>query len=368
MQALSLDDRGDILVAFGSYDTLLLARLRDDGSTDPSFGTGGSTAIPDWVAVAGDARGGMLVVVRRPGSTTANDLLRFVDGRPDAAFGNAGAVALARAYHSLAVGEDGSVFAGMAEAANQRATLRTVRLRPDGSVDTAYGSQGEALASFELDGDGGSSAPSLVVDAQGRLLVAAVNFGAYPFPTSSVRPAEVMLYRFTADLPVPPATATAIEYHHAGFDHYFVTADADEIAKLDAGVFETWTRTGESFPVLMQAGGGAMPVCRFFSHGTFAPRSSHFYTPYPAECDTVTAGPAWDFEKLAFFLTLPIGAGQGNGTCPNGSIALYRMFNAMRGGAPNHRYTTRASILDSMIASGWIMEGEANTRVFACVP
>ena len=40
----------------------------------------------------------------------------------------------------------------------------------------------------------------------------------------------------------------------------------------------------------------------------------------------------------------------------------------MKGGAPNHRYTISSSVLDQMIADGWIFEGEANTRVFACVP
>jgi hypothetical protein len=29
---------------------------------------------------------------------------------------------------------------------------------------------------------------------------------------------------------------------------------------------------------------------------------------------------------------------------------------------------TDANLLDQMIARGWIMEGEAATRVFACVP
>ena len=37
-------------------------------------------------------------------------------------------------------------------------------------------------------------------------------------------------------------------------------------------------------------------------------------------------------------------------------------------GAPNHRYTTDPATLGTMIAQGWIMEGEAATRVFACVP
>ena len=178
----------------------------------------------------------------------------------------------------------------------------------------------------------------------------------------------VIMYRFTADAPSKPATATAVEYRHATFDHNFVTADADEIAKLDADSSSGWQRTGEAFTVQVRAEGAAMPVCRFFSGATFAPQSSHFYTPYPEECDAVDAGPAWKFEKIAFLLTLPTGGGQGNGTCPTGSVPLYRAYNAMRGGAPNHRYTTRASTLDAMIAQGWIMEGEANTRVFACVP
>jgi len=38
------------------------------------------------------------------------------------------------------------------------------------------------------------------------------------------------------------------------------------------------------------------------------------------------------------------------------------------GGAPNHRYTTSISILEAMIAAGWVFEGNGITRVFACVP
>jgi hypothetical protein len=33
----------------------------------------------------------------------------------------------------------------------------------------------------------------------------------------------------------PPATVSVIEYYHAGFDHYFITANTDEIARLDDG-------------------------------------------------------------------------------------------------------------------------------------
>jgi hypothetical protein len=156
----------------------------------------------------------------------------------------------------------------------------------------------------------------------------------------------------------------AVEYHHATFDHYFVSADADEVAALDGGMFEGWSRTGESFNVAPAASSGLAPVCRFFGVG-FAPLSSHFYTPYPAECDIVKADPKWIYEKIAFGLALPESASHG---CPPETRPLYRLWNANRDGAPNHRYTTSMATFEFMRNQEWIFEGEKETRVFACVP
>jgi hypothetical protein len=104
------------------------------------------------------------------------------------------------------------------------------------------------------------------------------------------------------------------------------------------------------------------PTCRFFSTD-FAPKSSHFYTPFPAECAIVKNNPDWQFESIAFYLQLA----DANGVCPTGTIPLYRMYNNGMGGAPNHRYTTSVITLDQMIAAGWTFEGNQITRVFACV-
>src|SRR6185295_13995089 len=87
-----------------------------------------------------------------------------------------------------------------------------------------------------------------------------------------------------------PTTASAIEYYHAAFDHYFVTRNSEEITKLDNGTFVGWARTGLSFNVYPNATAGAASVCRFFSTSV-DPKSSHFYTPFPAECATVKANP-----------------------------------------------------------------------------
>ena len=56
------------------------------------------------------------------------------------------------------------------------------------------------------------------------------------------------------------------------------------------------------------------------------------------------------------------------GTNPIGTVSLYRAYNNGLGGAPNHRYTTSLSILNQMIAAGWVAEGDGTPPVFACVP
>ncbi len=158
-------------------------------------------------------------------------------------------------------------------------------------------------------------------------------------------------------------TVTVVEYHHAAFDHYFVTYLPDEIAKLDNGTFTGWARTGQQFLAYPVGYAGTVPTCRFFSTA-FAPRSSHFYTPYAAECTAVKANPNWQFEAQVFGVFLPSAAG----TCGNGTKPLYRLYNNGQGGAPNHRYTTDLSTRTGMIARGWIAEGAGGLGVIACVP
>ncbi|MDH5288344.1 MAG: hypothetical protein OEX23_17140, partial [Betaproteobacteria bacterium] len=105
------------------------------------------------------------------------------------------------------------------------------------------------------------------------------------------------------------ATPVAVEYRHGGFGHYFVTASAQEISALDAGAQSGWTRTGEAFGVYEPGTRGTTSVCRFWSGSSFAPRSSHFYTPSAAECADLKAGTVWRYEGEAFAVTLPDGAG-----------------------------------------------------------
>jgi hypothetical protein len=163
---------------------------------------------------------------------------------------------------------------------------------------------------------------------------------------------------------VPSASRErAIEYYNGGLDHYFVTALADEIAKLDNGSIVGWTRTGESFAVFPADASTGAAVCRFFST-SFAPKSSHFYTPFDNECAAVMRNADWQYEATVFSVALP----DAQGNCAPPLVPLYRLYNDGQGGAPNHRYTIAPGVRASMLARGWIAEGMGAPGVIACVP
>ena len=153
-----------------------------------------------------------------------------------------------------------------------------------------------------------------------------------------------------------------IEYYHAGFDHYFMTAIPNEITLLDNGTIQGWTRTGHSFNVFVTGTPGTVDVCRFFSTA-FGAKSSHFYTPYAPECAIVKTNPNWQFEAAVFNMVLP----RADGTCDAGLRPLYRVYNNGMGGAPNHRQVTDVSLFEMMKALTWTPEGQGE-GVIACVP
>jgi hypothetical protein len=155
----------------------------------------------------------------------------------------------------------------------------------------------------------------------------------------------------TGDVGSPTPTA-AVEYFHAGFGHYFMTAQADEIAGLDGGAYGgAFARTGREFEVFDGPVNGAIPVCRFFTV-TFAPKSSHFYTADPVECAGVKENPDWQYEKIAFYVR------RYDAGCPAGFAPVYRLYNNGMSGAPNHRYTTDLALYGTFVnANGWAAEG-----------
>lgn len=163
--------------------------------------------------------------------------------------------------------------------------------------------------------------------------------------------------------PPPSATVAAIEYYHAAFDHYFITAIGGEIAALDQGILAGWARTGRQFNVGAAAATGTHAVCRFFSTA-FGVKGSHFYTPDANECTLVKANPLWQFEGEVFFVATPAA----DGACPDGTVPVYRLYNEALSGAPNHRYTADLAVRATMIGLGWTAEGYGPVGVVMCSP
>jgi len=162
--------------------------------------------------------------------------------------------------------------------------------------------------------------------------------------------------------------AVATEYFNSTLGHYFVTADPDEVARLDDGTIAGWSRTGESFKVMFgdTVPSGALAVCRFYGLPS-AGIDSHFFSASASECaDVARRWPTqWLLETAAAFHVVSDGF-----ACPKQSTPLYRVYN----GRPDadHRYTTSPAIRDLMIRQGWILEGSApnpNSELIAmCVP
>ena len=190
---------------------------------------------------------------------------------------------------------------------------------------------------------------------------------AHLFARGGAALVAAILFAIAALLPssAQAQTQTAVEYYFADWNFYFETSFSDEIAALDGGAFGgAWRRTGQTFEVWPSVVAAlSVPTCRFFSIA-FAPKSSHFYTPFANECAVVKTNASWQYEAIAFYIALA----DANGSCPVGTIPLYRAYNNGMGGAPNHRYTISLAILNQMIAAGWLFEGNGLTKVFACVP
>ncbi len=167
----------------------------------------------------------------------------------------------------------------------------------------------------------------------------------------------------------PPArpTVDVTEYRHAGLDHYFLTADDREKARLDAGETAGWVRTGHSF-VAYAAGTGApntTPVCRFYGRPE-AGLDSHFYSAVPAECAAVEArfAAAWIKESANVFEVIAIDPATGR--CREPGALVYRAFN-QRADA-NHRYSMSVAEQAAMRDQGWIAEGATSAGIVMCVP
>ncbi len=173
---------------------------------------------------------------------------------------------------------------------------------------------------------------------------------------------EALLTGYTKAAGAVPKVALAIEYHHAGLDHYFMTADTAEMSALDSGHFAGWQRTGMGFNVFAptDATGIGVPVCRLYGNPAFG-LDTHFYSASAEECaETQHHWPGqWTLESSNVFrMSMP---DRMSGACPAGTMPVLRTWNQRSDS--NHRYTTDAAVqLEMQQHHGGVAEGYVHTR------
>ena len=164
----------------------------------------------------------------------------------------------------------------------------------------------------------------------------------------------------------PAGTAAVVEYYRADKDHYFMSANAGEIAFVDAVLKNTWQRTGELFyawvdPLLAPL--TAVPVCRFYSPDPLI--DAHYYTASATECQFIVARwpGIWSLElPAAFYVLLP----DADGACPTSTLPVYRFFDNRQDA--NQRHTIDLSVRRAMINRAWVPEGFGPNHVIFCTP
>jgi hypothetical protein len=163
----------------------------------------------------------------------------------------------------------------------------------------------------------------------------------------------------------PPGTMPVIEYYRADLDHYFITADPNEIAFVDTSLSGTYQRTGELFfawtnPVLAPL--AAQPVCRFFAGGLI---NSHYFTASTSECAFILNNYAatWKIESFAAFYVLLTDL---NGQCAAGTLPVYKFFDNRQDA--NQRHTIDLSVRRAMNNRAWVPQGIGPNHVAFCTP
>ncbi|MFG2111470.1 hypothetical protein ACGFRB_02305 [Streptomyces sp. NPDC048718] len=151
------------------------------GDLDTTFGTSGKatvnfgqTSIADAMAI--QPTDGKIVLAGRVGSTATGDwaIARLKpNGTLDTAFGSSGLVtinftALDDAARAVAIDSSGNIVVGGFAGSEQAGTIAFARLLPSGALDTTFGSGG--TVTYRIDPLLGNAVRALVIDSSGKIL------------------------------------------------------------------------------------------------------------------------------------------------------------------------------------------------------
>jgi uncharacterized delta-60 repeat protein len=183
VNALALQSNGDIIAAgttnaFSNSQEFALARFKPDGTLDTTYGSGGKVTSHFGASSRDSIQGvviqpdGKLVAAGSTGPSPAHlALARYnTDGTLDTSFGSGGLVTTAfgtgdQGANAVALQADGKIVA----ACTANGDFALVRYKPDGSLDTTFGTGG--IVETDLGGHV-ATVTSMVIQPDGKYVVA----------------------------------------------------------------------------------------------------------------------------------------------------------------------------------------------------
>jgi uncharacterized delta-60 repeat protein len=170
---------GKVVVAVGNAEDLRIVRYLPNGERDPGFGNGGEATMsigtrsrPAGLLLGSSGTIGLAAPQCCGGSPPYGEGIGFVrflaNGQPDPGLAGSGKTLLPTPgaqsnVEAAALAPDGGIYIVFEVNGGSSATVGSVvKLRPDGSVDTAFGKDGYSRIPLTVD--------ALAVDASGRLV------------------------------------------------------------------------------------------------------------------------------------------------------------------------------------------------------
>jgi uncharacterized delta-60 repeat protein len=185
VSGMALQSDGKVVVAEDNKQTFLASRYNEDGTLDPSFGTGGVVSLSMFggytstqdVAIQADGKILLTGLAYEGATTSYMGVARLNgDGTLDASFGQGGKVKVSvgsgSAAKSVVVQADGKIvlLGTYAPGPGYRSAL--VRLTKAGKLDASFSGDGKLILPI-----GDNNTPqNLAIDANGRILVTGTDY------------------------------------------------------------------------------------------------------------------------------------------------------------------------------------------------
>lgn len=278
--AVAIQPDGKIIVAgdvgIGGLFYFGLARYNSNGSLDGTFGTGGKTFnLPNGSANSLAIQSNGKIVAAGTVSTGGSDpdfaVARYnSDGSLDTTFNGTGEVTTnfsgtSDSLAGLALQSNGKIIVAGSALINGTTDFALIRYNSDGSLDTAFGTNGKVSTDFALQAD---SATSVEVQADGKIVAAGL-------ATISTDPGDSAIARYNPDGTLD-AGFGANGKVTIDFASSYDTA-SDIAIQADGKIVIAGTATAPSYAFTLarlEGGSSPPPACLFcddFENGILAP-------------------------------------------------------------------------------------------------